>query len=129
MDDIQNLLPDTLKLSSRGFSCRLNRTKTTGPGKLHGQVAVFVKRSISLTGYDWLGTGMGFTEHESFAYKRDYLVPAPNSDFDGFIPKVVEPPVLCCWTPGYTKISRWILEDQHEHVACPWRGFALLDRS
>ena len=94
LDDIQNMLPDTMKLSKRGFSCRLSRTKTTGPGKLHGQVAVFVKRDVSLSGYDWLGTGLELTNTASFQYKRDYLVPAPNASFDGFVPKIVEPPTL-----------------------------------
>ena len=94
LDDVQNMLPDTMKLSKRGFSCRLSRTKTTGPGKLHGQVAVFVRRDISLSGYDWLGTGLELTNINSFQYKRDYLVPAPNTSFDGFVPKIVEPPAL-----------------------------------
>ena len=94
LDDVQNMDPDTLRLSARGFSCRLKRTKTTGPGKLHGQVAVFVKRTVNLTGCDWLGTGMALTETESFRYKRDYLVPSPNKNFDGFLTKLVEPPTL-----------------------------------
>ena len=94
LDDVQNMLPETMKLSKRGFSCRLSRTKTTGPGKLHGQVAVFVRRDATLSGYDWLGTGLELTSHESFQYKRDYLVPAPNAAFDGFVPKIVEPPSL-----------------------------------
>ena len=94
LDDVQNMLPETMKLSKRGFSCRLSRTKTTGPGKLHGQVAVFVRRDVTLSGYDWLGTGLELTSHESFQYKRDYLVPAPNAAFDGFVPKIVEPPSL-----------------------------------
>ena len=69
LDDVQNMLPDTMKLSKRGFSCRLSRTKTTGPGKLHGQVAVFVRRDISLSGYDWLGTGLELTNMNSFLTK------------------------------------------------------------
>ncbi|CAL1139486.1 unnamed protein product [Cladocopium goreaui] len=57
-------------------------------------VAVFVRRDVTLSGYDWLGTGLELTSHESFQYKRDYLVPAPNAAFDGFVPKIVEPPSL-----------------------------------
>ena len=39
---------------------------------------------------NWLGA----YKHEQFPDKRDYLVPAPNVAFDGFVPKIVEPPTL-----------------------------------
>ena len=47
IDDIQCILPESLRLSSRGLSVRLGRTKATGPGKLHGQVWAFVDRGCS----------------------------------------------------------------------------------
>lgn len=96
LDDVQNMMPESMKLSRRGFSCHLNRTKTTAPGKLHGQVAVFVKREVSLTGYDWLGTGLALTEVDSFKFKRDYLAPAPNVAFGGSFPNWLSRP--CCLT-------------------------------
>ena len=52
-DDVQRVAPETLRLSNRGFSMRMARTKTTGPGKLHGQIFAFVRRDVSLTGKDW----------------------------------------------------------------------------
>ena len=94
VDDIQNVLPETLKVSKRGFTGRLARTKTSGPGKLHGQLPIFIRREISLTGHDWLATGMEFTKLDSFIFPRDYLVPAHNDAWDGFYPKLVEPPAL-----------------------------------
>lgn len=94
VDDIQNLLPETLRLSRRGFSARLARTKTSGPGKVHGQLPVFIQREISLTGHDWLSTGFGFTQMDSFIYPRDYLVPYHNEHWTAFFPKLVEPPSL-----------------------------------
>lgn len=51
-DDIQRVAPESLRLSVRGFSMRMARAKTTGPGKLHGQIFVFVRRDVSLTGKD-----------------------------------------------------------------------------
>ena len=94
VDDIQNILPETLKVSKRGFTARLAKTKTTGPGKLHGQLPIFVHWEVSLTGHDWLATGMDFIRLESFLFPRDYLVPAHNDAWDGFYPKLVEPPAL-----------------------------------
>ena len=94
VDDIQNVLPETLKISRRGFTARLARTKTSGPGKLHGQLPIFVRRETSLTGHDWLATGFEFTRMDSFLFPRDYLVPAHNDAWDGFFPKLIEPPAL-----------------------------------
>ena len=36
VDDVQRVAPESLRLSTRGFSMKMARTKTTGPGKLHG---------------------------------------------------------------------------------------------
>ena len=94
VDDIQNVLPETLKVSKRGFTARLARTKTSGPGKLHGQLPIFIHRSITLTGLDWLQTGLEFTALDSFIFPRDYLVPDHNDAYDGFYPKILEPPAL-----------------------------------
>ena len=94
VDDIQNVLPETLKISRRSFTARLARTKTSGPGKLHGQLPIFVRRETTLTGHDWIAAGFEFTKLESFVFPRDYLVPAHNDAWDGFYPKLVEPPAL-----------------------------------
>lgn len=94
VDDIQNILPESLKVSTRGLTVKLSRTKTTGSDKLHGQVAAFVARDVSITGHDWLLEGPGLFKHESGLFPRDYLVPAPNEEWTGFRRKLVEPPQL-----------------------------------
>ena len=94
VDDIQNILPETMKLSRRGFTARLARTKTSGPGRLHGQLPIFVHREVTLTGLDWMAMGMRFAGLDSFIYPRDYLVPFHNESWNGFYPKLVEPPAL-----------------------------------
>ena len=94
VDDIQGVLPETLRLSKRGFSARLSRSKTTGAGKLHGQLAIFIHREVTLSGIDWMQIGMSFTTDESFIYPRDYLVPQHNDNWTAFYPKLVEPPAL-----------------------------------
>lgn len=94
VDDVQNILPESLKLSTRGLTVRLARTKTTGSDKLHGQISAFVARDISITGHDWLLDGVQMFKDESAMFPRDYLVPAPNAAFTGFRKKLVEPAQL-----------------------------------
>ena len=94
LDDVQNVLPETMRLSTRGLTVRMARTKTTGPDKVHGQIHAFVARKISLTGADWIYEGVQLFKHESGEYPRDYLVPAPNDNWTGFKKKLVEPPQL-----------------------------------
>ena len=52
LDDVQSILPQSMKLSRRGLTVRLARTKTTGPGKLHGQCHAYVNSRCSITGLD-----------------------------------------------------------------------------
>lgn len=94
VDDIQNILPETVRLSTRGLSARLSQTKTTGPGRVHGQVRVFVKRSVSLTGINWIELGVNLLASDDLCFPRDYLVPAPNQTWMGFRNKLLEPPQL-----------------------------------
>lgn len=94
VDDVQNIQPETVCLSSRGLSFRLSKTKTTGPGRLHGAMHGFVSRDVSITGEDWLVTGMLVLQRDDMKFPRDYLAPGPAKDFIGFIPNVVEPPEL-----------------------------------
>eukprot|EP00435_Cladocopium_sp_Y103_P064036 s303_g25.t1 len=95
VDDAQNIQPETVRLSTRGLSFRLSRTKTTGPGCLHGAVHGFVSRDIiSITGEDWMVAGILAMQREDMRFPRDYLVPGPTKDYKGFIPKLIEPPEL-----------------------------------
>lgn len=94
VDDVQNVLVETCKLSTRGLSLRLSRTKTSGPGKLHGQLAAFVHRKVCLSGKDWMSAGMELLQSPDFAFTRDYLVPAPTKNWSGAIQKLLEPPAV-----------------------------------
>ena len=93
-DDIQRVAPESVRLSSRGFSMKMARTKTTGPGKLHGQIFAFVRRNVSLTGRDWLLEGVELFKHGSANFPRDYLVPSPSENWSSFRRKLLEPPHL-----------------------------------
>ena len=95
VDDIQRVQPSSVRLSNRGMTLRLSRTKTTGPGKLHGTLHAFRGRHISLTGLDWLEFGMDAFRRDDMNFPREYLVPGPNKNLDGFRPKIIlEPPEL-----------------------------------
>ena len=94
VDDVQRVAPESLRLSSRGFSMRMARTKTTGPGKVFGQIFAFVRRNLSLTGKDWLFDGMELFKHDSVGFPGDYLIPAPCENWTAFRRKLLEPPQL-----------------------------------
>ena len=87
-------MPETMRLSPRGFSLKMARTKTTGPGKIHGQIHVFVHRSVTLTGHDWIEEGMQLFRSDTAVFPRDYLVPAPTGNWQAMSKKLVEPPQL-----------------------------------
>ncbi|CAE7235547.1 unnamed protein product [Symbiodinium sp. CCMP2592] len=78
-DDVQGLLPQTMLLDEPGLSIDLARSKTTGPDKRTHTVKVFVERSISLTGHDWLK--VGYALWRDFDFERDYLVLKANEGF------------------------------------------------
>jgi len=80
LDDVQSILPQSMKLSRRGLTVRLARTKTTGPGKLHGQCHAYVNSRCSITGLDWLTEGFLLWQADTLCYPRDYLVPHPSAD-------------------------------------------------
>ena len=120
VDDIQSIQPESLRLSNRGLSFKLARTKTTGPGRIHGAVHGFVCREVSITGEDWMVVGMLSMQRDDMKYPRDYLTPGPSKDFSGFIPKIVEPPELANYfrmvlsrlcTPRFAE-GRWTLSEQ-----------------
>ena len=91
VDDIQNVDPSSLRLSSLGLTITLSKTKITGPGKRHGQVQGYIKRTISLSGYDCLKTGFDLWTGGEFTFPRDYFVMHPNADFTGIKKKYMKP--------------------------------------
>ena len=94
VDDLQSVLPETLRVSTRGLTMRMNRTKTTGAGKIHGHVHAFVERGVGFTGNDWLEESFNLMKHDSAIFPRDYLIPGPNRAWSGFSRKLVQPPQL-----------------------------------
>ena len=120
LDDLQNIQPETMRLSTRGISFRISRTKTTGPGRLHGAIHGFIHRDITITGEDWMVFGILTMQREDMKFPRDYLAPAPRRDWSGFIPKVVEPPEMANYfrtvlsklgVPRFLE-GKWVLNEE-----------------
>ena len=94
VDDLQNVMPETVRLSNRGLTLRMARTKTTGGAKLHGPICAFVARDITISGYDWLMEGFQMLQREDLMFPRDYFIPTPGRDWAGFKNKIMEPPAM-----------------------------------
>ena len=72
-DDLQNIDPASVTFSQLGLKFNILRTKTSGPGKKQGTLQGFVLRGVSLSGYDWLATGMSLLQSDEFKFPRDFL--------------------------------------------------------
>ena len=94
-DDVQGLLPDTMRLDDSGFSMDLDRSKTTGPDRRTKRVKIFIERSISLTGWDWLKEG--FDLWAAYTFPRDYLVLKANNDFTEPVERGVDAAAVPQW--------------------------------
>ena len=80
-DDLQGVIPRTMVLNGSGFSATLGRTKTTGSDRRSKTVKIFVARSLSLTGWDWMHRG--FTLWKRWETARDFLLFVPKGDYSG----------------------------------------------
>ena len=91
VDDLQSLDPQSIKLTTQGFLARLLRSKTTGPGKRHGALDVFIERSCSLTGVDWLQVGVNMLLEPELQFERDYMIPLPSKGWTGTRKHLAQP--------------------------------------
>ena len=81
-DDVQNIDPESLKLSQVGLRFVLKKTKTSGPGRKVGELHAFVARTVGLSGYDWLGEGYKLLSASALSWARDFLCPAFSAEWD-----------------------------------------------
>ena len=79
VDDLQGILPSSMSLTSVGFKAVLGRTKTTGTDRRSHEVSVFVERTVSLSGSDWLSEG--FKLWKTWETPRDFMIPHPTADW------------------------------------------------
>ena len=82
-DDHRGLLPRDFVVTSTGLRARLTRSKVSGSDKHLNFRTVIIHSSAYVQRRDWLAVGwkllLGGAPHE-----RDYLLPAPTNNFQGF---------------------------------------------
>ena len=59
----------------------MERTKTSGPGKVIQVLPCFVSQDAWVK-RPWLDTGLALLTQESFNFERDFLLPLPSLDLE-----------------------------------------------
>ena len=107
-DDVQWLDVGRLVFTDNGLSMVLRRSKTTGPGKKAREVPVYVARTLSLSGKDWLGVGLEVFWMPEFFWERSYFLASPARDYLSCNHKFLSPEQLSAHLRG-----------MYTHLACP----------
>jgi len=81
--DLEGLDPSSLVLTVQGLEGRLDRTKTSGPGRRVRFLPIFISRAAFLLRPEWLATGVEIWNHANMAFERDYFLPLPTADWKG----------------------------------------------
>eukprot|EP00973_Karenia_brevis_P026717 3687151-Karenia_brevis.AAC.1 len=79
-DDVQGLLPETVKIFEKGLQATLDRTKTSGPGKKIRWMKIYISQRSYIAVGNWLAEGLAIWDSADFAVKRDYFLLAPSKD-------------------------------------------------
>ena len=79
-DDVMGISPAGVELVGNALIVRLDRTKTSGPGRKNRWLMAYVSEDASFSGEDWLRSGFEILKSESFSFERDYLLPLPTAD-------------------------------------------------
>ena len=87
-DDVQCMRPESMRLTIEGFSCKLWKTKTTGPDRRVNMIQVFISRKVGFSGLDWLRTGMSLWGEINT--QRDFLVLQAAEDWESCTSKGVD---------------------------------------
>lgn len=85
-DDTAGIRPSAIQAMARGLAGKLERTKTSGPGKPVQVLPFFLSFGCWISEKDWIKTGFALLL-ETFGGARDYLVPLPASDFASALPR------------------------------------------
>ena len=82
-DDHRGLLPRDFVVSSTGLQARLTRSKVSGSDKHLNFRTVIIHPSAYVQRRDWLAVGWKLLQNGA-PHERDYLLPAPTNNFQGF---------------------------------------------
>eukprot|EP00973_Karenia_brevis_P095340 12426869-Karenia_brevis.AAC.1 len=84
-DDVQGLLPGTMRMFDNGMEATLDRTKTSGPGKKIRWMKIYVSSASFLWDARWLTAGWEIWQSQDFSFDRDYFLMAPSKDLKGVV--------------------------------------------
>ena len=82
-DDHRGLLPREFVVTSTGLQARLTRSKVSGSDKHLNYRIVIIHPSAYIQRESWLSVGWKLLQ-ESAPHERDYLLPAPTNNYQGF---------------------------------------------
>ena len=82
-DDHRGLLPREFVVTSTGLQARLTRSKVSGSDKHLNYRTVIIHTSAYIQRESWLSVGWKLLQ-EGAPHERDYLLPAPTNNFQGF---------------------------------------------
>ena len=82
-DDHRGLLPREFVVTSTGLQARLTRSKVSGSDKHLNYRTVIIHPSAYIQRESWLSVGWKLLQ-ESAPHERDYLLPAPTNNYQGF---------------------------------------------
>ena len=82
-DDHRGLLPREFHVSSAGLQARLTRSKVSGSDKHLSYRSVIIHPSAYVERESWLSVGWKLLQ-EGAPHERDYLLPAPTNNYQGF---------------------------------------------
>ena len=82
-DDHRGLLPRDFVVTSTGLQARLTRSKVSGSDKHLNFRTVIIHPSEYIQRKDWLSVGWNLLQNGA-PHERDYLLPAPTNNFQGF---------------------------------------------
>ena len=82
-DDHRGLLPRDFVVTSTGLQARLTRSKVSGSDKHLNFRTVIIHPSAYIQREGWLAVGWKLLL-EGAPHERDYLLPAPTNNFQGF---------------------------------------------
>ena len=96
-DDVLWIDRSRANLSELGFRGVLLRTKTSGAGRKVKELPIFVSRVVSLSGRDWLRTGMELYEEEAQQFPGILFLCKPRKDGSGFTRNYMDSALLANW--------------------------------
>ena len=96
-DDALWIDKSRLYLSDIGLRGVLMRSKTSGAGRRVRELPIFIVRTTSLSGHDWLQTGMELYQRVAADFPGVQFLCTPRRDLEGFTRKYLVAATLMGW--------------------------------